>query len=737
MSIEYIKATGHFHLKTPTSSYIIAIKNGRYPEHVQWGARVNEWSGRNDYPPVDRPFAPNPVEGERNFSLDTLPQECSFAGHGDFREPAVEIVMPDGTLVMEPWYSGHRIFAGKPKLDGLPATWTADDTEADTLEIDLTDRLYGITITLSYTVWKNRDVISRSTRIANGGTQAVSVRKAMSACLDFANSDYNMLQLSGAHCRERGVISRKLVPGLQGIESRRGASSHQQNPFIALLAPGATESTGEAFAFNLVYSGNFSAMVDVDQYGSARTLIGVNPHNFSWKLEPGKTFQTPEVVMARSGNGLGEISRTLHRLYRERLCRGAHQFSERPVVINSWEAIYFNFDEKKLLDLAEESAKLGIELFVLDDGWFEKRDSDTTSLGDWTPDRRKLPNGLRDFSRKIKAKKLAFGIWVEPEMISRNSDLFRSHPDWPLQVPGREFSFGRDQLVLDLSRKDVCDYLFDALSEVFSEAEPDYVKWDMNRHMTEVHSQRLDSCNQQEVSHRYMLGLYELLERLTAAFPNILFESCSGGGGRYDPGMLYYMPQTWASDNIDSLNRVAIQFGTSIAYPASTMSCHVSAAPNHQTGRITTLKSRGEIAMAGTFGYELDVTKITAGEKDAIRRQVSRYREIRRTVLFGDLYRLRNPVETETGADSTYAAWMHVSADGKEAVLTAARLKPWPNQPPVVLRLAGLSGDAFYLSDFDGSVYSGSELMSMGIKFLFQTETEESVQIRLTRVDKR
>jgi alpha-galactosidase len=736
VSIEFIQNANHFHLKTPTSSYIIAIKNDRYLEHVQWGSRINAWSGRNASIPVDRPFAPNPVEGDRNFSLDTLPQEYSFAGHGDFREPAVEIAMPDGTLVMDAWYAGHRIFAGKPKLEGLPATWVADDAEADTLEIDLTDKLYGIAITLSYTVWKNRDVISRSTRIVNAGTREVSIRKAMSACVDFGNSEYSMLQLSGAHCRERGVITRRLVPGIQGIESRRGASSHQQNPFIALLAPGSTESTGEVFAFNLVYSGNFSALIDVDQYGSARTMIGINPHNFAWMLEPGKSFQTPEVVMARSENGLGEVSRTLHRLYRERLCRGTHQFRERPVVINSWEAIYFNFDEKKLLELAEESAKLGVELFVLDDGWFGKRDSDTSSLGDWTPDKRKLPNGLRDFSKKIKAKDLAFGIWVEPEMISRNSDLFRSHPDWPLQVPGRDCSFGRDQLVLDLSRKDVRDYLFDALSGVFTEAEPEYVKWDMNRHMTEVHSATLAPRNQQEVSHRYMLGLYELLERLTAAFPDILFESCSGGGGRYDPGMLYYMPQTWTSDNIDSLNRVSIQFGTSIAYPASTMSCHVSAAPNHQSGRITTLKSRGDIAMAGTFGYELDVTKITAEEKEAIKKQIARYRKIRQTVLFGDLYRLRNPVETETGADSTYAAWMHVSPDRKDAVVTAARLKPWPNQPPVVLRLAGLSEDAIYLSDFDGNVYGGRELMTMGIKFLFLTETEESVQIRLTRVEK-
>lgn len=735
MSIDYIKSTNHFHLKTPTSSYIIAIKDGKYLAHVQWGARMNEWSGRNDYPPVDRPFAPNPVEGERTFSLDTLPQECSFAGHGDFRNPAIEIVMPDGTLVMDAWYAGYRIFAGKTKLEGLPATWTDDDAEADTLEIDLTDSLYGITITLSYTVWKERDVIARSVRIANRGSQEVSLRKAMSACVDFADSDYRLLQLSGAHCRERGVITRRLVPGLQGIESRRGASSHQQNPFIALLAPGSTESTGEVFAFNLVYSGNFSAMVDVDQYGSARTLVGINPHNFAWRLEPGKSFQAPEVVMTRSGNGLGEISRTLHRLYRERLCRGAHQFRERPIVINSWEAIYFNFDEKKLLELADESARLGVELFVLDDGWFGKRDSDTTSLGDWTTDRRKLPDGLRDFSRKIKAKNLAFGIWVEPEMISRDSDLFRSHPDWPLQIPGRNMSFGRDQLVLDLSRQDVRDYLFESMSAVFMEAEPEYVKWDMNRHMTEVCSGMLPPSGQQEVSHRCVLGLYEILERLTAAFPDILFESCSGGGGRYDPGMLYYMPQTWASDNIDSLNRVAIQFGTSIAYPSSTMSCHVSSAPNHQTGRITTLKSRGDIAMAGTFGYELDVTKISAEEKESIKKQIARYRKIRKTVLFGDLWRLHNPVETETGVDSTHAAWMYVSADGKEAVVTAVRLKPWPNQAPLLLRLEGLCGSARYLSELDGNVYNGIELMSMGIKILFPTEQEESVQFTLNMID--
>ncbi len=737
MSIEYIEYNRHFHLKTRTSSYIIAIKRDRYLEHVLWGDRIVEWSGLNDCLSVDRPFAPNPVEGDRNFSLDNLPQEYSFADHGDFRNPSVEIVMPDGTMVMEAWYEGHRIFAGKPTIEGLPATWTENDNDADTLEIDLTDGLYGITITLCYTVWKDRDVIARSTRIVNRGKQAVSVRKAMSACVDFAHSDYSLLQLSGAHCRERDVVVRKLYPGIQGIESRRGASSHQQNPFIALLGPGTTETKGEVIAFNLVYSGNFSATVEVDQYGSARANIGVNPHNFAWHLDPGETFRSPEAVMVRSANGLGEMSRTLHRLYRECLCRGSFQFRERPVVINSWEAIYFNFDEKKLLELADESARLGVELFVLDDGWFGKRDSDTTSLGDWTADRRKFPHGIGDFSRKIKDRNLAFGIWVEPEMISRDSDLFRLHPDWPLQIPGREFSFGRDQLVLDLSRKDIVDYIFNALSLVFAECEPDYVKWDMNRHMTEVCSLSLAADRQREVSHRYMLGLYELLERLTSKFPYILFESCSGGGGRYDPGMLYYMPQTWASDNIDSLNRVSIQFGTSVAYPACTMSCHVSAAPNHQTGRITTLKSRGNIAMAGTFGYELDVTKISAGEKTAIARQIARYREIRKTVLFGDLFRLRNARDIETGTESPYAAWMYVSADRTEVVVTAVRLKPWPNQAAIILRLEGLDKDACYRSDFDDAVYGGDELMSIGISFLFFTETEESVLIKLVGVNRR
>jgi len=734
VSIEYSKASQYFHLKTPSSSYVIAIKKGRYVEHVLWGSRIEEWSGNNDNLAIDRAFAPNPVEGERTFSLDTLSQECAFPGHGDFRVSTIEILMPDGTLVMEPLYAGHRIYAGKPKLEGLPATWTCDDDEADTLEIDLTDRLYGITITLSYTVWKDRDVIARSTRIANNGIKEVSIRKAMSACVDFADSDYRLLQLSGAHCRERGAITRDLFPGNQGIESRRGASSHQQNPFIALLRPGANETTGEVFGFSLVYSGNFSATVDVDQFNSARTMIGLNPHNFAWRLNPGTSFQTPEVVLSRSGSGLGELSRTLHRLFRDRLCRGVHQYKERPIVINSWEAIYFNFDEKKLLELADEASRLGVELFVLDDGWFGKRDSDTTSLGDWTPDRRKLPNGLRDFSQKIKAKNISFGLWVEPEMVSRNSELFRAHPDWPLQVPGRDFSFGRDQLVLDLSRQEVRDYLFDSLSEVFTEAEPDYVKWDMNRHMTEVYSSRLPSGGQQEVSHRYILGLYELLERLNTAFPNILFESCSGGGGRYDPGMLYYMPQTWASDNIDSLNRAHIQFGTSIVYPASTMSCHVSAAPNHQTGRITSLKSRGEIAMAGTFGYELDVTKIDDADKESIKRQIAKYREIRKTVLWGDLYRLQDPVDLETNAESPFAAWMHVSSDGKSAVVTAVRLQAWPNQAPLMLRLSGLDAQGYYFSTLDGMRYRGDELMSFGMKILFQVETEESVQFELKRV---
>lgn len=726
MSVTFNHKDQVFHLQTPSSSYIIRILQDRYLSHVGWFQRINSWNGANDLSHVERSFSPTPNGSDPSFSLDTIPQEYPTAGRSDFRNPAIELVLLGKSTVLDLWYKDHRILAGKPELEGLPATYTESDNEADTLEIDLYDPLSLLTVTLSYTVWCDRDVISRSVNIKNTGELPITLKKVMSGSIDFEGSDFNMLQLSGAHCRERHPYFRKLSPGLQGIESRRGASSHQQNPFIALLASDASEDYGEVFGFNLVYSGNFTAMVEVDQFGSSRLSVGINPYNFQWKLEPGESFQSPELVMVRSGSGLGDMSRTFHDLYRERLCRGFYRDRERPVVINNWEATYFDFTEEKLLALVEEAGSTGIDMFVLDDGWFGNRNDDKSSLGDWFLNKKKLPSGLKDLGLKIISKGLSFGLWVEPEMISPDSELYRANPLWCLHVKGREGSLSRNQLVLDLSREDVREYLISTLSDVFNSAPISYVKWDMNRHMTEVESASIEPERQLEVSHRYILGLYNILERLTGKFPHILFESCSGGGGRYDPGMLYYMPQVWTSDNTDALSRVSIQLGTGIVYPPSTMACHVSAIPNHQVGRTAPLSMRGNIAMSGVYGYELDMTEISSNEKKEIAEQVVRYKKISKTVLFGDMYRLCNPWD-----DFTFSAWMTVSKDKSEAIVTCVWLYPEANSPWIILRLKGLDADKKYFIKGKENSYGGDELMSIGIRLPQGPECENSIQYQI------
>lgn len=727
MSIEFIQKDKVFHLRTPSSSYIVKIVRDRYLSHIGWFSRISSWNGCNEIPPTDRGFSPNPFPGARDFSLDTLPQEYPSAGRSDFRNPAIDAVMPDGTMSLDLWYEAHRILPGKPSLAGLPATYVEDTAEADTLEIDLADPLYGVRVTLSYTVWRERDVITRSVRVSNGGERGVTLKKVMSASLDFAGSDYSLLQLSGSYSRERHPQFRKLFPGSQGIESRRGSSSHQQNPFIALLSPGAGEDSGEAFGFSLVYSGGFTAQVEVDQFDSARVSAGINPFHFSWLLEPGESFQSPELVMVRSETGLGGMSRTFHDLYRERLCRGLYRDAERPIVINNWEATYFKFDEKKLLALADSARSVGIETFVLDDGWFGKRDSDLSSLGDWVANTDKVPGGLAEFSGKINSRELSFGLWVEPEMVSPDSDLYRAHPDWCLHAEGRELTVGRSQLVLDLSRKDVRDFIVDTFTGIFSSAPISFVKWDMNRNLTEIASAIAEPERQQETPHRYVLGLYEILETLTKRFPRILFESCSGGGGRYDPGMLFYMPQTWTSDNTDAVSRTWIQLGTGIVYPASTMSCHVSASPNHQVGRPASMGMRADVAMNGTFGYELDLTESSSGDLDLIREQVARYKKSRTTILFGDLYRLRNPWD-----NPAFASWMVVSKDKTEAIVTCVWLQPESNGSWMALKLKGLSADAMYYVDARNAFFSGGELMAAGLRIMYDPRNPESLRVHLS-----
>lgn len=710
MSIFFHEEQGVFHLQSDRSSYVIQLVRGLYPAHVYWGPKLRDSQVEGLLTRRERAsFSPSPFRDDASFSFDSLPQEYPGYGSGDFRQPAYQVQLANGTTVAEVEYESHRIYSGKPQLEGLPAVYTEQDDEADTLELRLVDRVSGLSVTVSYSVIKSYDAIARSVLFRNEGAVPMTLLRAMSTSVDFSHNRFDLLHLHGAWARERHVERRRLSPGMQGIESRRGASSHNHNPFLALLADDAGEEHGEVYGFSLVYSGSFAAQVEVDQYETTRVVMGLNPFDFSWLLEPGQSFQTPEAVMVFSAEGLGGMSRRYHKLYRTRLCRGAFRDAVRPVLVNNWEATYFNFNAEKIEQIAKEGRNLGIELFVLDDGWFGKRNDDTTSLGDWVVDRNKLPGGLEDLVHRVTDLNMQFGLWFEPEMVSPDSDLYRLHPDWCLHVPDRRRTEGRRQLILDFSREDVCDAVAGMVQDILKSAPITYVKWDMNRNMTEIGSAALPPERQRETAHRYMLGLYRVLEQLTSEFPHILFESCSGGGGRFDPGMLYYMPQTWTSDNSDAVSRLKIQYGTSLVYPLSSMGAHVSAVPNHQVHRHTSLRTRGHAAMSGNFGYELDLTAFTEDEKNEVREQVMLYKEIRHLVQFGDFYRLRNPFE------GNEAAWTVVSEDRSEAVLYYFRILSEANEPIRYLRTRGLDPDAEYRCLEDGAVYGGDRLMHAGL----------------------
>lgn len=697
-----------FHLQTSHSSYILQIVHG-YPLHLYWGHKLSAFrSGPGSFF-VRRSFAPYADPKHPEFSLSTIPLEYPAYGNGDYRQPAYQVQMENGSTVSDLRYAGHRIYQGKKKPAGLPATYVEEDQEAQSLDILLRDEVTGLQATLTYTVFQDFDAIARSVRFTNGGTAPLRLQRAFSASTDFRDDRFEILTFYGAYNNERNISRHPLSRETQVIESSRGASSPQHDPFFALLRDHANEDHGEVFGFSLVYSGNFSARVEVDQYRTVRAAIGIHPFDFSWKLGPGESFQTPEAVMVRSDQGLGGMSLTYNRLYRSRLARGRDRDQLRPILINSWEATYFKLNEKKLLAIAGEAKALGIELFVLDDGWFGRRDNDKSSLGDWVTDRRKLPHGLGWLSNRIHDLGMKFGLWFEPEMISPDSNLYRRHPDWCLHAPGRPRTLSRNQLVLDLSRADVRDYLIESLSAVLSAADINYVKWDMNRHMTEIGSALLPADRQRETAHRYMLGLYEILETLTAGFPDILFESCSSGGGRFDPGMLYYMPQTWTSDNTDAASRLKIQYGTSMLYPAVAMGAHVSAVPNHQVGRVTSLDMRGHVAMSGNFGYELDLTKLSDEEKKTVKKQVAFYKEIRPLVQFGNFHRIESPFEGNN------TAWCFVSSDKSEAVGFFFEVLADPARPLYTFKFRGLDPSATYEDAATGDILGGDELMYSGL----------------------
>lgn len=703
--IVYHPDTRSFFLQGPRSSYVLGLDAHGRLLHLHWGERLAPGPLGGVAPRIERGFSPNLIPSDRTYSLDSLPQECPTAGATDFRSPAVAVEHPEGTVLLDLVYESHAIRAGKRPLPGLPATYVEAEAEADTLVIVLADALSGVRVELSYSQFRDHDAVARSLRVINGGDAVRHVTRAFSASFDLPRADQRLLQLHGAWARERQVEITPLRHGVQAVRSHRGASGHQLNPCIALLDPGAGEELGEVRGVILVYSGCFTAQVEVDQLDTARVQAGMDPPALRWRLAPGEAFQSPEAVLVWSGQGLGGFSRTCHRLFRTRLARGRFRDAERPVLINNWEATYFNFDTDKLVAIARTAKEIGVELMVLDDGWFGARKDDRAGLGDWVVNEQKLPGGLTRLAESIEGLDMRFGLWFEPEMVNPDSDLYRAHPDWCLHVPGRARSEARNQLILDLSRAEVREYVYQAVASILRSARISYVKWDMNRHLSEVWSPAHPAG---EVHHRFMLGLYEILERITSEFPHVLFESCSGGGGRFDAGMLFYMPQVWTSDNTDAIARLGIQFGTTLAYPLSSMGAHVSACPNHQNHRTTPLRTRGHVAFTGAFGFELDLNKLSPEDLATARELVAEYRRVRDLLAGGDLYRLRAP------DDGQAAAWMVVSPDRARALVTWVRILAQANAPVPVLRLRGLDPAARYR--IDGEVLGGDVLMAVGLR---------------------
>jgi len=678
-SIDWTAATRELHLRNDWISYALAVlENGALGQLYIGPALARGSSYRH--------LVPDEFHGFSNRLGEPVALEYPTAGSGDYRVPAVAVDHADGSTVLDLRYLGHRIVRGKPTIDGLPATYAEDEDEATTLEVDLRDEPSRVIVTLSYTIFRDVPAIARSARIRNDGTVALRLRCAMSASLDLPDADWDLIHLSGTWARERHVRTRRLELGRQSISSPRGSSGHQHNPFLALRRADTVEDRGEAIGVSLVYSGNFLAEAEVEPFGTARLRIGIDPETFAWILEPGAGFATPEAVIVYSDAGLGALSEAYHRLYRQRLARGAWRDRLRPVLVNNWEGTYFDFTEERLLAMAAVARDVGIELFVLDDGWFGRRDSDNSSLGDWFVDRRKLPNGIDGLARRVEALGLRFGLWIEPEMVSEQSELFAAHPDWAIGIPGRTRTEGRQQYVLDMARPEVVDHLFAVLSGILGSAPISYVKWDMNRYITEPYSPSLPAERQGEFFHRYVLGVYALYERLVGAFPEILFESCAGGGGRFDPGLLAFAPQAWTSDQTDAIERLAIQWGTSLAYPLSSMGAHVSAVPNHQVGRITPLATRAAVAFFGVFGYELDTTALTDDERHEVQEHVDFYKAHRDVLQQGRFLRLRSPFE----GDRNETAWMAVSDDARRAVVGYYQVLNRPVPGRDRLRLRGL-----------------------------------------------
>ncbi len=725
MSIVFHETTGTFHLYNESISYIMMITENRQLAQLYCGKRIHD---KEDFSYLfelaERPMASCIFERDKVYSMASIRQEYPVYGNGDYRHPAVEILQKNGSRISEFQYEGYEIIQGKPKLAGLPALYVEDDAEAQTLIVTMRDALTGIRMEMLYTIYEKGGLLARSVRFTNEGDEAVHLTRAMSLCLDLPDCEYDWIQFSGTWSRERTPRVRRLEHGIQAVDSMRGNSSHEQNPFVVLKRPTADEFQGEVFGFSFIYSGNFQIQAEVDAYSVTRMLVGLHPERFDWKLDAGEMFQTPEAVMVYSDCGLNGMSQTFHAFYQKRLARGYWRDRVRPILNNNWEATYFDFDEEKLVTIAYKAKECGVELFVLDDGWFGARRDDRAGLGDWVAAKELLPNGITGIADRIEGLGMKFGLWIEPEMVNRDSDLYRAHPDWVLSVPGRKMTHGRYQYVLDFSRKEVVDHIYDMISRILREAKVSYIKWDMNRCITECFSGAYPADRQGEIFHRYILGLYDLYERLTGEFPEVLFESCASGGARFDPGMLYYAPQCWTSDDTDAIERLKIQYGTSMCYPVSSMGAHVSVVPNHQVHRMTPFHTRANVAMFGTFGYELDLNRLPEEDIAQVKAQVAFVKKWRHLLQFGTFYRLKSPFE------GNEAAWMAVSPDRRTAIVGWYRILNTVNNAFTRVRLCGLDPDCLYHNSISGVDAYGDELMHVGMQ-----TTDESAGVRSEDTD--
>lgn len=693
MAIIFHKQSKCFHLYNNEVSYIMRIMENGQLENLYYGKKIHDkedFTYFHDEAMRSQMSVCIPEPGL--LSMQYTRQEYPSYGTGDYRSPAVTIAQENGSRIIDFKYAGHEIYSGKKEILPLPATYVEEKEEAETLEVTLHDNVMDTDLILSYTIYEAYPVITRNTKFVHKGKEKIVLERAMSASVEFLDMDYEMVQLSGGWSRERYVKNRKLEMGIQSIQSLNGTCcGAEHNPFLALKRPHTTESQGEVYGFSLVYSGNYLGQAEVSTFDMTRVMMGINPEDFSWELKSGESFQTPEVVMVYSDKGLNKMSQTYHRLYRKRLMHGEWRDKARPILLNNWEATYFDFNEEKILTIAKKAKEAGVELFVLDDGWFGARNDDYRGLGDWYVNLEKLPDGISGLSKKVEELGLKFGLWVELEMVNKDSDLYRAHPDWIISAPNRFESHARHQNVLDFSRNEVVDYIYEMIAKVIRESSISYIKWDMNRYMSEPYSKGSAPCEQGKVMHKYILGVYDLYTRLTTEFPHILFESCASGGARFDPAMLYFAPQTWCSDDTDASERTKIQYGTSYVYPIVSMGSHVSAVPNHQMHRITPIETRANVAYFGTFGYELDLNLLSDAEIETVKKQIAFMKEHRELIqMDGDFYRLLSPFE------GNETAWMVVSSDKTQAVAAFYQRLNKVNASWLRLKLDGLDANTKY-----------------------------------------